>query len=102
MIFKWRPLVGSTLIYLSLLSIIWSPTSAEDASVSQWSPNMEIFEIIPSPDNTTEQIRLIPKRKNSEIIVGEDIDPQSRLIIKCNATFPVQIVYIGAGVRHLV
>lgn len=96
--FKTEPIAG----IWTILHVCWVLSSVviviTSGSVSQWSPNLELFEIIPSPDNTTEQVRPVPRRKNSEIVVGEDVGPHSRLVIKCNATFPVQIVYIGAGV----
>ncbi|XP_035709413.1 neurogenic locus notch homolog protein 3-like isoform X2 [Folsomia candida] len=95
--FKTEPIAG----IWTILHVCWVLSSVviviTSGSVSQWSPNLELFEIIPSPDNTTEQVRPVPRRKNSEIVVGEDVGPHSRLVIKCNATFPVQIVYIGAG-----
>jgi hypothetical protein len=69
---------------------------------SQAAPGIQILEIIPSSDNATaaETVRFLDKPKNSEIIVGQDVSLNSRLVLKCNATRPVQFIYIGAGVRY--
>jgi len=65
---------------------------------ADWAPNIQILEIIQTTDNKTEEVKRLKISKNSEIIVGEDVHRSSRLLIKCNATFPVQFIYIGAGV----
>jgi len=71
--------------------------------LSQRAPVIQVIEIIPSLDNftTAETVRELDKVQNSEIIVGQDITANSRLVLRCKASYPVQFVYIGSGVSEV-
>lgn len=59
-------------------------------------PQIQILEIISSPTNRSTAVNLW-KEKNNDIIIGEDTSATSRILMKCNATYPVQWVYLGDG-----
>lgn len=61
---------------------------------------IEIHSFISVKLEVNEGQRVVDKPANSDIIVGngEDIDPRSKIVLECEAPYPVQWVYDGEGV----
>ncbi|ODN00058.1 Sushi, nidogen and EGF-like domain-containing protein 1 [Orchesella cincta] len=59
-------------------------------------PKIQMLEIVSSPLNRSVSVNLW-KSRNSDVVIGEDTSATSRILMKCNATYPVQWVYLGDG-----
>lgn len=94
---KKRIVLSYSNVVLSVL-IVFINNAAQVSSASlpvEYLPQIEILEVVTSHLNRSSSINLGIDR-NSDVLIGEDTSPTSRILLKCNATYPVQWVSFEA------
>ncbi|CAL8109613.1 unnamed protein product [Orchesella dallaii] len=93
---KMRPMSCHHILVL-LVILSFSAHHSNGATLPEdYLPQIQMLEIVSSPMNRSVSVNLWKKR-NSDIVIGEDTSATSRILMKCNATYPVQWVYLGDG-----
>lgn len=83
----------SVLVLLVSIIFLWETCSCAVALPEDYLPHIQVLEIVTSPTNRTSAVNLW-KERNSDVVIGEDTSAVSRVLMKCNATYPVQWVSI--------
>jgi len=60
-------------------------------------PHIRIVEIKKELQSTREGEHILNKPPNSYVVVGQDIQANSKVLFECDAQYPVQWVYTGPG-----
>lgn len=91
------PSFSLTISFIILIQVI---CISRGANFRNELPVIKIFEIrvvTATKLEAGEEEHVVDKLPNSNIVVGEDIQPNSKLIFECDARYPVQWVYQGDG-----